>query len=74
MQRSIEAKRRECDAGSLAPPTFDEVLDMLRMCSRGKAMCPDVVPIELILVGGLPTAYLVYRLIVACWLQCEAPL
>ena len=74
LPRSIEAKRRAVDMPVLTPPTFDEVLDALRVCSRGKAMGPDVIPIELILVGGLLAAFLLYRLIVDCWFQCEAPL
>jgi hypothetical protein len=58
MQRSIVARRSAKEMAPLNPPTFDEVLDTLRMCSRGKAMGPGVVLIELNLVGGLPQRFL----------------
>ena len=59
---------------TLVPPTLDEVLDVLRVCSRGKALGPDAVPVELVIAGGLIAARLVHALISGCWLQREAPL
>ena len=41
LQRSVEAHRRTDITSSLDLPTFDEFLDVLRACSRGKAMGPD---------------------------------
>ncbi len=53
---------------------MDEAIDTIKACSRGKALGPDSIPIELLMRGGLPAAGFLHCLIVACWLQGEAPI
>ena len=55
--------------GRLILPSLDDVLDALLVCSRGRALGPDAIPIELVIVGGLPAARLLRGLVGANWSQ-----
>ena len=74
LQAMIETRKQGTPEVSLALPSLDELLDVIWACSRGKALGPDAIPVELILAGGLPAGKLVHGLICACWLQSELPL
>ena len=60
--------------GRLLLPSLDDVLDVLLDCSRGRALGPDVIPVEVVLVGGLPAAKLLRGLVGANWTQRRSPL
>ena len=72
---SEESLADECPSHQgWCPPTLDEVIDFVRKYQRGKALGTDLIPVELLLAGGLPVATLLHKLIVSCWLQRRVPL
>ena len=56
------------------PPTLDDVIDYIQQYKRGQALGTDLIPVELLLAGGLPAAVLLHRLVTACWQQLRVPL
>ena len=74
LQARAHTNRMVREGVSLQPPSLDEVLHVLRACSKGKALGPNIVIIELVVLGGLPAARLLHGIIAACLLQGEAPL
>ena len=55
-------------------PSLDDTSDVLMDCSRGRALGPDVLPIEVVQIGGLPAARLMQGLVVASWSQKRSAL
>ena len=54
-------------------PSLDDVLDRLMASAKGKALGPESIPIELVILGGLPAARLVHSLVVGSWRQRRPP-
>ena len=61
------------DLSYLPLPSLDDVLDRLMASAKGKALGPDSIPIELVILGGLPAARLVHSLVVGSWKQRRPP-
>ena len=68
------ARSGEAVPGALQPPTLDAVLDTLLAANKGRELGPDAIPLELIVLGGLPAAKLLHVLIVPKQSQQQAPM
>ena len=55
--------------GRITSPSLDDVIVVLLACSCRRVLGPDVIPIEVVIVGGLLVVKLLHGLVGASWAQ-----